>query len=429
MKNIILAIDRVEPGLIKSCYKIEKYLGYELVGIRLVGVEYRKLSTYKPDDSGFFKEIVVDFDNPVQLQKIFKEIKNDILAVNCRDEVSIKSFRKIIPFIPDVPTPNETTLLWATEKNLMRKMFESYDSSMVPMYSEIPENKISNPSNIIKDFKFPVILKPCGLHTSMLVTKCSDINELKNALEKSYRFIHTIYEEKLGSGSPLMMVEEFIEGEMYSIDAYVKPDGKSIYCLPPVRVITSHEVGLSGFYGYEFRLPAGLNSEELEHINFATKNAIISLGLRSCTAHVELYKTKEGNWKIIELGPRIGGHREIMYRFAYGVEHYFNDLASRIAGLDVEMPEILNSYVVCIEIYPDSDGEVTEIHGLDEVKKLHNLVELRQLVNVGDLVNTAENGGVYCVDVVLAGNDETSVRDDARKVHKMLKLSIRSHQG
>ncbi len=90
MKNIILAIDRVEPGLSKASKKLEKVLNYKLTGIRLVGKDYKYAQggTYVPDDSGFFKEILVDYDNENELDEILSEFADDVLVVNCRDESS-----------------------------------------------------------------------------------------------------------------------------------------------------------------------------------------------------------------------------------------------------------------------------------------------------------------------------------------------------
>ncbi len=425
MKNIILAIDRVEPGLVEACREIEKKLGYKIEGIRLVSEEYKHMqdTTYTPDTSGFFNEITVDYDDKKQLQKFFKEIKDRILAVNCRDEGSIPSLSKVIPFIPNVPTPNETTLKWATEKNLMRDMMYYYDESLVPAYIEIPREKIDSSTEQLKKMRLPVIVKPCGLNTSMLVKKCYNLEELLTYLHNTYEIIDDVYELRGGNGSPKLLVEEFMSGNMYSIDAYVKPDGNDILCLPPVRVITAHEAGLNGFYGYERILPSELNTEDTEiAIQTATK-AIKALNLRSCTAHVEMYKTNNG-WKIIEVGPRIGGNRDLMYKLAYGISHYYNDLASRIEELEFEITTDPIAYVTCINEYPEKEGKVTKITGLEEARNLATNIYVRQALDVGDNALKAENGGLYFAAAVFSGKDKDQVINDTKTAHSLIKIEV-----
>ncbi|MDO8266195.1 MAG: ATP-grasp domain-containing protein [Candidatus Saccharibacteria bacterium] len=425
MKNIILAIDRVEPGLVKAAKRIEKNIGYKIQGVRLVGRSYKEMhgGTYAPDETGFFQEIVVDYDDTEKLKYIIDSIKDNILAVNCRDESSIQSFAKVIPMIPDVPTPSVDSLTWATQKNHMRERMSKYDINLVPKYTEITRNDLHQIDKIISTFTFPLIIKPCGLHTSMLVKKCNNYEELIENLEKTYKVIDDIYDKRLGNGKPTVIVEEFIVGEMYSIDAYIGIDGNDIYCLPPIRVITSHDVGLKGFYAYESRVPSELSEEETKNANKACISAIKSLNLASCTAHVELFHTVNG-WKIVELGPRIGGHREQIYRYAYGIDHYYNDLCSRIENLDLDIDISNKNYTISMNIYANEEGVVKEIQGTEEVKKFQTNVFIRELIKTGDFAGSSESGNPYHIDAIFCGKDKDQVIYDATLAHKIIHIEV-----
>ncbi len=299
---------------------------------------------------------------------------------------------------------------------------KEYDTSLVPKFVEIPERLVGKIEKLVAELSYPVVVKPCGLHTSMLVNKCNTLEELEKSVKETYRIIHEIYDKRLGTGTPSILVEEFIEGDMYSIDAYITPDRK-VHCLPPVRVITSHEVGLGGFYAYESRVPSDLSDAEIKLANEAAISAVKSVGLFSCTAHIELFHTVSG-WKIVELGPRIGGHREQIYRYAYGVDHYYNDLKSRLGDFTVELGYKKPRHTISMNIYAKKEGIVRDVLGIEEVKKLHTNVFIRQLIKEGDFAGSSESGNPYHVDAIFSGHDKNHVLDDARQAHNLIQVVV-----
>src|SRR5438309_1635157 len=79
--------------------------------------------------------------------------------------------------------------------------------------------------DIVKKISFPLIIKPAGLASSLLVRLCYHREELEPALAKTIRKIKSVYKKKNGRGEPRILVEEFMEGSMYSIDSYVNQRG------------------------------------------------------------------------------------------------------------------------------------------------------------------------------------------------------------
>jgi hypothetical protein len=420
MKNIILAIDRVEPGLVSAAHKIAKDLQIEIRGVALVDKEFKKTGDYLADNTGFFEEIVCDFNNSSVLQQMIKPFQDNILAVHCRIETGIQDLIKAVPFLPYTATPTESSLRWATEKTLMRERLRGYDVNLVPKFKPIQESQLHDVKEIVTDMDFPLIIKPSGLNSSMLVIKCETLEELTENLAKTYAVIHDVYDRERGSGDPQLLIEEFMIGDMYSTDAYVTPDGE-VYCLPPVRVITSHEVGLPGFYGYQFELPAELSAEELRDCEDAAIKSVKALNLRACTAHIELYNCN-GKWKIIELGPRIGGHRADLYRESYGTDHYYNDLASRIPGLKPIMPNGLINYSICMDLYPEKEGIITKFTGFENVQKLETCVFIHEHAEIGQEFYSAENGSPFAAEALFSGPDKSKVIADAGRARELIKI-------
>jgi len=420
-RNVVLAINDVEPGLVQAVKRHANRLGKELKGIVLVDSAYEIAKARAKDHTGFFKEIICDFDDPYQLQKVLKPYAENLLVATCRHESSILSFRKVLPFLPYVETPSESALLWSTQKQMMRDRLHSYDESLVPKYRYLDELSITKVNAILRELDFPIIVKPIGLEASVLVTICHNKRELMKCLQQTFEVIESVYSRYLGRGNPSVLLEETMQGDMYSVDAYVSPTGE-IYCLPPVQVITAHSIGLPGFYSYRHIVPTGLTPEEIAGAYQTTKAAIRALNLSASTAHVELFLTKDG-WKIIELGPRIGGYREALYREAFGIDHYYNDLAVRM-GDEPEIPTEPLAEVAGMNMYADEEGRIESITGFEEAKQLPSVVELAVHAKPGDLALFAGNGGKLIVDGILKNKDREALERDVAKVRELIQIKV-----
>jgi biotin carboxylase len=426
MKDVVLAIDVVEPGLVEAVKTHSKELGRPLKGIALVHKDFVKYGPYakRPkDDTGVFEEIVVDFDNQEELQRALKPYAHRIFAVTTRYEDAMHHFSKAVPFLPYAHTPTESGLIWATEKPLMRERLRIYDESLVPKYVHLREEDLPRLHKLTRDFTFPVIIKPGSLWSQLLITECKTPDELEKSLRHVFQVIQKSYDRKLRDTKPGILIEEMIQGDMYTTDAYVRYNGE-IFCLPLIKVITAHSMGVPGFYDYRDIAPVEDLSEEETKAGFvAAETAIRAINLCSATAHIEMFKTKQG-WKIIELGARIGGDREVIYREVYGVDHHYNDIAVR-AGMTPKMPNEAIGNVVNDLIFADEEGIIESIDGIEEVKKLPSTVMVDIQGKPGDEALFTNNGGEYIVDVILSNTDKKRLDKDAVKVRDLIKIKVR----
>lgn len=410
--------------MVRALHMHGKERGTQLKGLVLVDKDYAKTTPDRlKDETGVFEEILCDFDNPDEIQNVLKPYIDRLLAVTCRYESAVLPLRKAIPFLPFIHTPSETSLLWSTDKSLMRDRLRNYDSKLVPKYQSMQAADMAKLKVLVDGFKFPVIVKPADLQASLLVSRCNTYAELEECLQNTFKIIHDIYAQEHRKKKPSVLVEEMMDGDMYSTDAYVTHDGQ-IFCLPLVKVITAHAIGLPGFYSYRHIIPVGLPEEAIEGAFEASRSAIKALGLSSTTTHIELFLTTEG-WKIIEVGARIGGYREALYREAYGVEHFYNDLAVRM-GMEPKMPGKAIRHAAGINIYADEEGYIASIEGLEQANKLPSVVyvEKDKYVNIGDRALFANNGGHLIVDGILSNKDPEELEKDVARVRELIKIKI-----
>jgi biotin carboxylase len=421
-RDIILTINVVEPGLINAIKEHGKRLGKDLKGLVLLDISYSSKENRKKDTTGFFKEIVCDFNDPNELQRVIKPYADRLLAVTCRYETAIEPFRKLIPFLPYIPTPSESSLVWALEKPLMRDRMRNYDERLVPKYQYFDSYDAAAVDKLTKDFTLPVIVKPAGLAESLLVTRCDTREEMHKCLKRTFAVIKKVYAREHRHTQPGLLVEEMMQGDMYSTDAYVTHTGE-VFCLPLVKVVTAHSIGLPGFYSYRHILPVNLPEAEIRAAFDVSEAAIKALNLSATTTHIELFYTPQG-WKVIELGARLGGYREALYREAYGIEHYYNDLAVRM-GMEPIMPTTLIRHAAGMNMYAEEEGTIEAITGVEEAQKLESVVFVECHAKPGDPAQFAENGGKLIVDGIFSNKDADQLEADVAKARELIHIKVK----
>lgn len=421
-KDVVLIINDFYPELVAAIEKLSTYLKRPLKGVILTDKDYKNKGLSRPDTSGKLSEIVCDFSSISSVSKALEPIKDNILLVTCGSERSQPFFKKIIPHLPYLLTPTEHSLDWATHKSKMRELLHSFNPALVPKFMHITDNSVEHIKKIEEHISYPVIVKPNGLAASILVNKANDQKELEFYLSHGFQVMEKIYSNLAGRGEPSMIVEEFIDGDMYSVDAYVNNEGK-VWILPLIRVHTGASIGINGYYSFRRDTHQELTETEVGQAYNATVQAIHALGLKSSVAHIELFHTKDG-WKIIELGPRPGGYRQDMYYLAYGIDHAFNEFLLKI-GEEPIMPTSPKAYASAINIYPDQEGVVTSVEGFEDAKENPSVYWLKLYDQPGDRVLFSGNGGKFVIDGVLWNKNLEQLNRDVDAIRKTIKVNTR----
>ena len=426
MKNntVVLAVDRAEAQLGKAVCKLADHYKQNIDAICLVSEEFKNTPAYKGDETdGLFKEIFCDFNNQAELKKILSTIaEKSQIIMHCRMEEAIKDYRKIIPLLPkDTLVQSSESLRLTTEKYLMREAMSKQFPEIIPKFIKVYELEEFEES-LIADFKLPVIVKPNGLHSSFFVKKCFSVEEVVSALANAFEGLDAVYKREYGTGSPCMLIEEFISGDMYSIDVYID-DNENKYYLQPVGVTIAAQLGLDGYYGYQYDLPANLSKYDINAANECCAKAISSVKLKNSVAHIELFKTQDG-WKIIEIGPRIGGYRQELYFEAFGIDHYLNDLMLH-AGFEPDIKPKWHKYASGLTLYADKEGTITAISGIEESERIDSVKWIGLDANVGDKAVFNSNGGQLLAIVVTSNNDKQQLIRDNKKVRETINFLVK----
>lgn len=420
-RNIILLVNGFQPKYQRAIEKLSKRLGRPLRGIVLLDKGVKEHGLYDKDKEGVYENIVCDFSDELELHKIISSFKGKVLMVLGMVERNQLYVQKLLPHVPYTLNPTETSFDWATNKVLMRQMLAAYDESLVPKVCEIKNSSESEILKIADTLTFPLIVKPAGLAGSVMVTKVENLRELRACVEDSFAQIKRIYHIVRGRGRPSLLVEEFIHGDMYTIDGYVSSDGQ-VWILPPLAARTAYALGGTGFYEREADSFLSISNQDIIRAQTAAMKATYALGLRSCAIHIELFHTKAG-WKIIELGARIGGQRYDIYKTAYGIDHAYNELLVK-AGLEPEMPSGPVAYAASFNVCAEQNGTLQSIEGIKAAKAIASLDHFASYIQPGSNCRLMPEICQPIYHGVIRANSKEQAIADRKKLLDMIKLNI-----
>lgn len=362
----------------------------------------------------------VDFSNSDKIQTLVLEYP-DILAVTARGESGVQDFVNLIPHVPYLRTPTTDSLKWCLNKYSMRKKLKKSCPEHNPKFTLVKDSSEIEIDRIINRVGFPLVVKPANLEASILVSICYHRTELVNTLKNVFKKIDNEYAKLDREQKPQILAEEFMDGDMYSIDSYVNSRGKVSHC-PLVKIKTGKNIGHDDFYNYLRITPVKLKSETIQRAQKAAEKAVHALGLRSSVAHIELMKI-DNDWKIIEVGARLGGFRHELHSLSCNIDHYLNDTLVRIPK-PLIIPKTCVGYAAAMRYYPDSEGIIKSIKGLKMVKNLESIVRVTQKLKLGEKVVYSKNGGKGVFDIMLQNIDRSELLADIRRIEKGLKVYV-----
>ncbi|MCR4286086.1 MAG: ATP-grasp domain-containing protein [Candidatus Kaiserbacteria bacterium] len=419
-KNIIVYVMMLPPGAVESirAYERREKRKFRIMLIRDIGhAEYKERESY----SGLDILLECDLSTPARIAEALAPYQSELCAITCRSESHMARFIEVIPHVPYLRTPTTESLMWATDKLEMRRRFRLLAPKFSPKYTVVKENTKAERTRVIEKIKFPMIVKPTNLAQSLLVTVCYHEDELKRSLTNLGEKIDRTYAENGRTERPRIIVEEFMEGDMYSVDAYVNSRGKVYFC-PMVRVLTGHNIGHEDFFNYLHLSPTNLKQPSIERAHLAGEAGIHALGLRNTTAHVELMKIDDV-WKIIEIGPRVGGFRDKLHRLSCDIDHSLNDILIRLPKKPI-IPKKCKGFAATLKWYPKKEGRIVGLKGIKKCQELKSFVEIKLIKKIGDRCQFARHGGKAVFTLTLYNTERAKLLADIRRVEKLIEVKI-----
>ena len=175
----------------------------------------------------------------------------------------------------------------ATNKYLMRQCFMEHNVPS-PKFcltdGQIPDT--------IKEFSYPVIVKPTDRSGSRGVEKVLKKEDLQQAIDRA---CHESFQQKA-------VIEEFVEGCEISVES-ISFKGKH-YMLQITDKVTTEA---PFFVELEHHQPSSLPEDIKDIVKAIVLNALSALHIQYGASHSELKISKNGDIRVIEIGARMGG--------------------------------------------------------------------------------------------------------------------------
>ena len=369
-----------------------------------------------------FEVITANSLSTKQLHKAFGPRHDEIVGITCRAESLMDNFQRLIPHIPYIRAPIPLSLDWSTDKLLMRRRLTEYDTKITPKYTVVSDIDHTTINKLEHKVGYPMVVKPSGLAASMLVSIVYHREELEKVLKKSFTALKRVHKKVGGRGEAKILVEQFLEGTMYSVDAYVGASG-NCYFAPPVHIKTGRSIGFDDFFGYQQLTPTKLKKSKIDELETVATKGIHALGLRSTIAHVEVIRTENHGFKIVEIAARMGGFRHDLYEKSYGFDHTLNDMLIRL-GKKPKIKKTIKGYTVAMKFYSKKEGKLEKIAGLRKIKSFESFESISVNKEIGEMCKFAKNGGGSVVNVMLHNKDRSNLLADIRRTEQTLKITV-----
>lgn len=269
------------------------------MGLNCITVDYDKNAIGAKEADKFYEVSTIDLEGVLEVSRT-ENI--DAIFTICSDR-PMQVVAKVGESL-NLNTISKEAALLATNKAHMR-------NALAEGRVGIPQYRICKTfddyMHAIDEIDFPVIVKPSDNSGSRGIS-------FVDKIDKSYEAYEYAKENSLEG---VILVEEYLEGEEVSVEAFVL-DGK----VNVIQITDKITTGAPHFVEMGHNQPSSHGKDIVEEIKSTTENAIKCLKVTGGPVHAEL-KITENGIKVVELGARLGG------------DHISTELVSLSTGIDL----------------------------------------------------------------------------------------------
>ena len=295
-----------------------------------------------------------------------------------------------------------------TDKELMRQLFSKAPRRISPGFQVV--NTKDELAAFAEAHSFPLILKPANLAKSLLVTKNHDLAELLANYDTALSLFDSTYKKYAPNRTPKLIVEEFMEGSIHSVDAFVDAAGVPHVLEQIVDYQTGYDIGYDDNFHYSRLLPSRLSAADQRALREVAVLGCQALGMKSSPAHIEIIMTTDGP-RIVEIGARNGGYRERMHAIANGINIPGNALALAL-GKQPDLASTKNESCAVLELFPKIPGKFVELANEEALRQLPSLNYLSIKATPESFVGKSSDGHKMTAVIILHNSDSTVFEKD-----------------
>ncbi|MCR4895653.1 MAG: ATP-grasp domain-containing protein [Lachnospiraceae bacterium] len=344
----------------------------------------------------FYRESTLDIP---KITEIALEEKADMIISCCTDQalstVAVVADKLGLPCYID-----EQTGWNVTNKREMKRIFKENGIPTAPFV-------ITDTEDVNVEMKYPLVVKPVDCNSSKGVVKVYRAEELKEAIKGSLAY----------SRDNKAIIEEFVDGEEISVDAFVTDGKVEILCTSCSEKINNDR----GFVIWKGISPATDDANIIHKIYSIICKIVDAFKLNNCPMLVQMIKHGE-ELSVIEFSARTGGclkYRMIEKACGFDVIKATVDLfESRKVNINLieQKKMISDEFLYC------NAGVFDHIEGADICKKNGWITEFYELKRKGTEFHHVGCSGDRVAAILIEAENYDEYVDKHNKVAASLKV-------
>jgi hypothetical protein len=295
-----------------------------------------------------------------------------------------------------------------TDKIRMRQKFSTAPHKISPDFAVL--HTVDDLVRFAQSHTFPLIIKPANLSKSLLVSKSSSLVELLHNYAKTQASTSTVYAAYAPRSQPRLLIEEYMDGSVHSVDAFIDNHGIVHVLDAVIDYQTGYDIGYADNFHYSRLTPTRLSAGAVEAIKRVAVQGCQALGMRNTPAHIEIILTEDGP-RIVEIAARNGGYRDRMHGQAHGIAIIGNTVRLSL-GQQPIITAARNEAMGVFELFPKVPGLFAGITHEQALRALPSFNYLSIKPKVGSFVGSSSDGFKMCAVVMLHNADHEQFRQD-----------------
>lgn len=278
----------------------------------------------------------------------------------------------------------------------------------------------SDLNEVVKTFKFPLVIKPAFGSQSNYVVKITNKQELKNTYNYIKDNLSTNIESALNDGTEVF-IEEYIEGDEVDVDILLQ-NGKVKFAV----VSDNFDKTLDEFFiDMGQSAPSSLSPNTQQKLIEMCEDTLEKLGVFNGCIHYEAKATKNGPVPI-EVNLRMGGDYVWSYiKDAWDVDLIENAVKIALGDL-IKFPKRMEpkKYVIGWDLHPEESGILAELDISDEFEQLPFLEDLTMYKQVGEAVLVPPEATETIGWLTVSGENFLDAQDNLQNALEQLSFKV-----
>lgn len=341
-----------------------------------IRTEYKRLQ-----HQGRIIKAIISFVDPYV--SLAAQLMNEL----CNSDISVEAFKKM------------------EDKILTRNTLQK--NATTPKYDVfLPNDELGNFIN--KGHSYPLIVKSPVSGGSKDVYLVQNKFEMKKKIEKIAKLFP----------NQDILIEEYLDGPQYIVEVLVHKGNLNI-----IAIVKQDITKIKKFIVTGYEIQPNLEESLYRSLFDAVESIIKDLGVVNAACHLEI-RHVHGNWKLIEINPRIsGGAMNRMIEEAYGINLVEETIKSYLDN-EPDLERKHETYIYTHYLIINSSGKLLKVTGKNIATNLPGVREVYIKPRKGASMIPPVSMGQRYAYVIASGDTKEEARENAVNATSRIKFFL-----